>query len=143
MMKFHLIIDVLLQNQNIFDSLNIRYPDLSTDLNSARENSQCQCKRRVIMYLQEKYDTNLEEKEYITNLINSEEFVVKNIEFIMQDHERINNALGKVYKIQKEENYFAKFLEELKENNLHHFVRSFSVVDKEDYIEVYLLGWKF
>lgn len=143
MIKLHLILDVLLNNQQIFESLNTRYPNLSNDLNSAKENSQCHCRRRVIEFIQEKYDTDPEEKEYIDNLINSQDFVKKNIDFIIQDHDRINNALGKVYKIEKTDNYYAKFLDELKEKNLHHFIRSLSIVDKGEYIEVYLLGWKF
>ena len=141
-MKFHLILDPLLRNQNIFQKLKEKYPEIIDDLDSAKDNTQCSCRGRVAAFLYKKYNEEPEEKSFIDDLINSDILVLKGIEAILGEHQRINDILGKVHVLEKKDNYYQDFLNYLENNMIHHFVRSFSVVDKGDKVEIYLLGWK-
>lgn len=141
-MNFNLILDILLHNDEAFSKLIEKYPNLASDLNSAKTNQQCSCRNRVVNYLQNVYSSDNNEKMFLDSLVVINPTVEFSIKATVEEYNRAVDGLGKVYTLKKKENFYKDFLENLKTQRLYYYVRSLSIVDKGDEVDIYLVGWR-
>ena len=147
--------DIFLKNENFFNSLRNKFPDILADLTSSRDNSNCSCKSRVKAYLTNKNNTT--EKDYFDNLIKEEEFAkiltenktqIENSQLLPPMHPfpgqniyapMINpmNGKGRVFKIGKTPEDWEALSKKIAERGI--VFRSFSIVEKEKEIMVYFI----
>ena len=130
----------------IFDALLNKYPEIKEDLYSSREHIDCECRRRVVNFLNEKIK-NQEDAVFFENLINNPDPKVKaykkeiDVEYefdkkSFEEQTRRRTNAKKIYKINKDEkawNEFSKFVEENVE------FKSFFILEKIDYLEIRFL----
>jgi hypothetical protein len=139
-MKFYLILQTLLENDVTFDRLKERYKEILADLVSARNQPDCACRNKVLNFLEVKYKVS-EEKTFLDELIDDNS--VRDIVIdILNEDEEVNRILKTPHLIKKEDGYYEKFLNKLQETNAHHYVRSISVIDKGEFVEMFLFGYK-
>jgi hypothetical protein len=139
-MKFYLILQPLLENDVTFDKLKERYKEILADLVSARNKPDCSCRNRVLNFLEVKYKVP-EEKAFLNELIDDNSIRDIVIDILNEDEE-VNRALKTPHLIKKEDGYYEKFLNKLQETNVHHYVRSINIVDRGDFVEIFLFGYK-
>lgn len=153
--------DTLLKNDAFFNSLKDKFPEILADLTSARDNPNCTCKNKVQSYLRSSYK---KDKEFFDNFINISEIkdlLEKNKEklsttsygklptvafppgvpmpFTEKQHYNpsLPRTIGRVFEIGKTEEDWKNFVEKLYEEKI--LLRSFSIVEKEDKLIVYLI----
>jgi len=115
--------------------LKDRYPDILADLVSAKSNSNCSCRGRVIAYITQKYGTDTE-RVFLDGIFSNETVVRNAADQIKQNQEKITNTLsGKIFTLMKKDNYW----EEFTQTAANKMFRSFSIVDKGDSVDVYFL----
>lgn len=130
----------------IFDALLNKYPEIKEDLYSSREHIDCECRRRVVNFLNEKIK-NQEDAIFFENLINNPDPKVKaykkeiDVEYefdkkSFEEQTRKKTNSKKIYKINKDEkswNEFSKFVEENVE------FKSFFILERADCLEIRFL----
>ena len=139
-MKFYLISRVLIENEKTFNLLKSKYKEILADLISAKDKPSCSCNNRIISFLEEKYK-NQEDKKFIDSLI-EDDSVKDVITEILNDDQEINQILNTPHLIKKEEGYYEKFLKFLVEKGADNYVRSLSVIDRGDSVEIFVFGYK-
>jgi hypothetical protein len=140
--------DVILRDNTIFDEIKKKYPELEIDLLSSRDNPNCECKQRVINYLTTKLNVK-EDEFFLTNLINSDnakklreeinenwKFIIEQETFKQQNVSLEFSSPGKIYKVEKSDEAWLEFITKIRASLQF---QSFSVVDKETYLEVYFI----
>lgn len=139
-MKFDLILTILLENEDVFHALKKRYHTILADLISARDNSNCSCRGRVLSFLEEKYKDETE-KRFIDDLIQNSK--LKDIvDKIFKEDQDINAILSVPHILEKQEGYYKRFLDFLQEKQAHHYIRSINIIDHGKHVEVFLFGFK-
>ena len=140
--------DIIIQNEDVFNEVKNKYPELEIDLSSSKENPNCQCKNKVIEYLTVKLNLK-DDESFLKNLINAEKFnqirndIDKNWEFIIEqrnDQEKNKSfefsTPGKIYKVEKNDQAWLNFVTKIRASLMF---QSFSVLDKETHLEVYFI----
>lgn len=131
---------ILLEVDDSFNLLKNKYNEISDDLSSSRENPSCECGKRVINFLNEKYIADDESKKFIEELfdINEVKVLVSGLE-----EERVNyeneekNVLTQVYKVGLKSEDWRNFYDLVNEKNIN--FKNFSVLQKDDHLEVRFL----
>jgi len=139
-------LDLLVKNEKIFEALKAKYPDILADLTSAKFNPTCSCRGRVSAHLNKKYAEG--DKDFIDFLLNMEEIkeqkasidkAVKEIED--KTKQRIQDAKDvsttNIYQVPKGPKAWEDFNKFVSEKGIP--FRSFSVLDKGEFLEVYFL----
>lgn len=143
--------NTFIKNDNFFNSLKDKFPEILADLTSSRNNPNCSCKNRVKAHLHSKLQS---EAEYFNTLLNNEEIKKiieeKNTEIQttqfkdpMEEHMRMmrenmfKNSGGKVFEIGKTEQDWQNLCKRLEIERI--VFKSFSVVEKEDKLVVYFV----
>lgn len=139
-------LDILVKNEKIFESLKNKYPEILADLTSSKFNPTCSCRGRVATFLSKKYVEG--DKDFLDFLLNLEEVKdlklqvdesIKKME-IEKNKALLNireNSISNIYQVPKGPKGWEDFTKFVVEKNI--MFRSFSVVDKNDYLEVYFL----
>lgn len=139
-------LDILVKNEKIFESLKNKYPEILADLTSSKFNPTCSCRGRVATFLNKKYVEG--DKDFLDFLLNLEEVKdlklqvdesIKKME-IEKNKALLNireNSISNIYQVPKGPKGWEDFTKFVVEKNI--MFRSFSVVDKNDYLEVYFL----
>ena len=142
---------ILIKNDNFFDAVKIKFPDILADLTSSRNNPNCSCKNRVKAYLNSKLES---ENEFFNNLINNEPIKslietnkqeIHNSQAInpMEQHMKMmrenmfKNSGGRIFEIGKSEEDWKNLCKTLEDQKF--LFKSFSVVEKEDKLIVYFI----
>lgn len=139
-------LDILVKNDKIFEALKNKYPEILADLTSSKFNPTCSCRGRVINYLAKKYVEG--DKDFIDFLLNLDEIKALKIQIDdsikKKEEERVKavsvakeNSISNIYQVPKGPKGWEDFTKFITERNV--MFRSFSVVDKGDYLEVYFL----
>ena len=139
-------LDILVKNEKIFEALKSKYPDILADLTSSKFNPTCSCRGRVTAFLNKKYTEG--DKDFIDFLLNLEEIKIQKLqidESIKKMEAERNktiaaireNSISNIYQVPKGPKGWEDFTKFVVEKNI--MFRSFSVVEKNDYLEVYFL----
>lgn len=131
---------VLIENDSSFNALKESFPKILEDLISAKDNPSCECNKRVFEYLFKEYQENKKSKKVIDNL-----FKLKEIDEIITELEKHRaqfekdtvEKITKIYKIGKSEKDWAEFYKTVEEKQI--YFRSFSVLEKDDHLEIRFL----
>ena len=131
-------VQALVNNNDTFEALKSRYTEMLADLVSFKNNPNCSCKARVNTFIAKKYMEIPEEKTFIDELIknpniaNSYDALSK----IMTSRTgNIRNLSGQIFKVPKGDEGWAALSRDI----AGAMFRSFNVVDRGDYSEVYFL----
>jgi hypothetical protein len=134
-------IRLFLNEKNPFDILYETYPEIRQDLTSARELVDCQCRSRVIIFLEEKIK-NKDDFNLINSLLILPEVQAFKKElddefeqeiFELEKKIRRQNNARKIYNVSKDEEGWIQFIDYAKENIEF---KCFSIIEREDYLEV-------
>lgn len=139
-------LDILVKNEKIFESLKNKYPEILADLTSAKFNPTCSCRGRVATHLNKKYTEG--DKDFIDFLLNLEEVKEQKekIDKLLKEMEEKNKAkleaskdssISNIYQVPKGPKGWEDFHKFVNEKGMP--FRSFSILDKGDYLEVYFL----
>lgn len=139
-------LDILVKNEKIFESLKNKYPEILADLTSAKFNPTCSCRGRVATHLNKKYTEG--DKEFIDFLLSVEEIKEQKekIDVLLKEMEEKNKAraevakdssISNIYQVPKGPKGWEDFSKFVNEKGMA--FRSFSVVDKGEFLEVYFL----
>jgi len=142
--------NTFIKNDNFFNSLKEKFPEILADLTSSRNNPNCSCKNRVKNHLQSKL---VSDANYFENLLNEEEFKkiveeksneIEATQFNpMEEHMRMmresmfKNSGGKIFEIGKTEKDWNNLCKKLESDKVS--FKSFSVVDHQDKLVVYFI----
>jgi len=137
--QFGFYVPILVENDQSWERLKAKYPEILADLTSSRFNPTCSCRNRVASFLNEKFNSSEEDRKYLGQLFLIPEIAEKAIN-IINDHQSQQAAyenFPKVHTIKRGENSWKEFLNHLNKNNFH--ITSFSVLNKdEEHVTVYL-----
>ena len=115
--------------------LKDKYPDILADLVSAKSNSNCSCRGRVVSYISTKYKIDTE-RVFLDKIFSNQEIITNASDQIKQNQDKLNSSLsGKIFSLMKKDNYW----EEFTQTASNKMFRSFSIVDKGDFVDVYFL----
>lgn len=131
---------VLIDNDSAFNILKESFPQILEDLTSAKDNPSCECNKRVFEFLFKEYQENKKSKKIIDNLFKSKEIneIITELEKHRVQFEKDTiEKITKIYKVGKSEKDWADFYKMVEEKQI--FFRSFSVLEKNDYLEVRFL----
>jgi len=139
-------LDILVTNEKIFEALKAKYPDILADLTSAKFNPTCSCRGRVSAHLNKMYAEG--DKDFIDFLLNMEEIKENKtkLEKIIKENEEANKqklenakdtSVNNIYQVPKGPKAWEDFSKFVNEKGIP--FRSFSVVDKGEFLEVYFL----
>lgn len=139
-------LDVLVKNEKIFEALKSKYPDILADLTSSKFNPNCSCRGRVSSHLNKKYAEG--DKDFIDFLLNLEDVKgeKEKVDKILKEMEDKNKArieaskdssISNIYQVPKGPKGWEDFHKFVNEKAMP--FRSFSVLDKGDYLEIYFL----
>jgi hypothetical protein len=131
-------IQALVNTHDTFEALKNRYTEVLADLVSFKNNPNCSCKARVNGFLTKKYTEVPEEKAFIDELIKNPE-VIRSYDTLSKMPQmrpgNIRNLSGQIFKVPKGDEGWAALSRDI----AGAVFRSFNVVDKGDYSEVYFL----
>jgi hypothetical protein len=93
---------VVVTNETAFVALLNKYPKITQDLISGRDNQDCECNSRVSKFLIEEYESNNESKEFLDKVVLSDEII--QAATIWENREKdfrqkTFDFYGKVYKV--------------------------------------------
>lgn len=132
-------LDALVKNDEVFESLKNRYPEILADIVSSRENPNCGCRNRTANHLAKKYIENDQEKAYIESILSRQDVIDSSQQIEKQIQENIakNTYPKSKYILSKGEESWNAFANWMKANNVQ--FKSFSVVEKDTHLEVYVI----
>jgi hypothetical protein len=131
-------IQALVNNNDTFEALKSRYTEILADLVSFKSNPNCSCKARVNGFIARRYMEAPEEKTFIDELIKNPEIVKSydTLSKIMTSRPgNIRNLSGQIFKVPKGDEAWAA----LSRDTAGAAFKSFHVLDRGDYSEVYFL----
>jgi hypothetical protein len=139
-------LDILVKNEQIFEALKNKYPDILADLTSAKFNPTCSCRGRVAAHLNKKYTEG--DKDFIDFLLNMDGIKEQKIALdkLIKEAEEKNKqqvqeakdvSITNIYQVPKGPKAWEDFNKFVNEKGIP--FRSFSVVDKGEFLEVYFL----
>jgi len=137
-------LEIFLTDISIFTSISKKYPEIKDDLNSSRENVHCDCRKRVVTFLNEKLKIK-EDLIFLEDLLNNNSIAIlkkqidEKFKIEKQNYELYiskREAGKKIYKINKDEKSWQDFFE-FAENNIN--FRDAFLLEKEDYLEIRFL----
>lgn len=139
-------LDVLVKNEKIFEALKAKYPDILADLTSAKFNPNCSCRGRVSTHLNKKYTEG--DKDFIDFLLNLEEIKEQKIaidKLVKESEDKIKQraedakdaSTTNIYQVPKGPKAWEDFNKFVNEKGIP--FRSFSVLDRGEFLEVYFL----
>ena len=140
-------LDILVKNEKIFEALKNKYPEILADLTSAKFNPTCSCRGRVATHLNKKYEEG--DKDFIDFLLNMDELKEQKavIDKIIKDNEEKlkakaidvskDTSVSNIYQVPKGPKAWEDFNKFVNEKGIT--FRSFSVVDKGEFLEIYFL----
>ena len=131
-------VQALVNNNDTFEALKSRYTEMLADLVSFKNNPNCSCKARVNAFIAKKYMEIPEEKIFIDELIKNPDVVrsYDALSKIMTSRTgNIRNLSGQIFKVPKGDEGWAALSRDI----AGAMFRSFNVVDRGDYSEVYFL----
>jgi len=139
-------LDILVKNEKIFEALKAKYPDILADLTSAKFNPNCSCRGRVSAHLNKKYVEG--DKDFIDFILNMEEIKEQKatMDKIIKESEEANRqklenakdiSISNIYQVPKGPKAWEDFNKFVNEKGIP--FRSFSVLDKGEFLEVYFL----
>jgi hypothetical protein len=142
---------ILIKDDNFFDAIKVKFPDILADLTSSRNNPNCSCKNRVKAYLNSKLESeneffsNLISNEPIKSLIETNKQEIVNSQTInpMEQHMKMmrenmfKNSGGRIFETGKTEQDWKNLCKTLEDQKF--LFKSFSVVEKEDKLIVYFI----
>jgi len=137
---------LILNESILFDILLNKYPEIKEDLYSSREYIDCECRRRVTNFLNEKIK-NQEDAVFFENLINNSDPKVKaykkeiDVDYELdkksfEEQTRKRTNAKKIYKINKDEKAWEEFSRFVEENVEF---KSFFILEKIEYLEIRFL----
>jgi hypothetical protein len=138
--KLHTFVPALVEVDESWEALKNRYPQMLADLTSAKYNSNCSCRTRVGSFLNEKYQSSKEEKDFILKLFSIPALIEKSTPIIKDTKERENayKNFPRIHTVKKGDDSWADFVKFLEKN--HFDPRAFSVLDNNNgTITVYLM----
>lgn len=137
--KLHSYVPALVEVDESWEALKTRYPQILADLTSSKFNPNCSCRQRVGSFLNEKYESSEDEKQFILKLFSIPKVVEKSAEVLVSSRrrEKAYQEFPRVHSVPKGEQAWADFLKFLEKNDFH--PQSFSVVDKGETVTVYLM----
>lgn len=132
-------LDALVKNDEVFESLKNRYPEILADIVSSRENPNCGCRSRTANHITKKYIENEQEKAYIESLLSRQDVIdhSEQIEKQIQENVAKHTYPKSKYILSKGDDSWNAFANWMKTNNIQ--FKSFSVVEKENHLEVYVI----
>lgn len=132
-------LDALVKNDEVFESLKNRYPEILADIVSSRENPNCGCRNRTATHLTKKYIENDQEKAFIDSILSRQDVIdhSNQIEKEIQENISKNTYPKSKYILSKGDDSWNAFANWMKTNNVQ--FKSFSVVEKETHLEVYVI----
>jgi uncharacterized protein YukE len=138
MNNLHYHVDALVQNDTAFEALKNRYSDMLADITSARTNPTCSCRGRLGKYLQEKFEGDQADKDFIALLLKLPGVAekVEETDKAIEAAEKARNEQKMFHVISKGGDSWNAFVQYLRSQNIQY--TSFSVVEKETQLEVYL-----
>ena len=148
-MNISYYLDILVKNEKIFEALKNKYPEILADLTSAKFNPTCSCRSRVSAFLNKKYTED--DKDFIDFLLNMEEIkeskekmdsIIKEKEAKLEQENQQNNdpkdvGVTHIYQVPKGPKAWEDFNKFVNERGIP--FRSFSILEKPDYLEIYFL----
>lgn len=138
--KLHSFVPPLMEVDQAWEALKNKYPQILADLTSAKFNPNCSCRGRVGSFLNEKYESSAEDKDFIFKLFSISEVAQKSEEIVKEIRKRelaVEN-FPKIHVVEKGEAAWKNFLEHLKNNDFE--PRGFSVVNRDEKtLNVYLM----
>ena len=138
--NWHLYVGPLVENESTWEALKLRYPQILADLTSSKTNPTCSCRGRVASYLNEK-SADENELNFLTNLMGAPEVaakIKKNEEDFKVSQEKTKN-FPKIHSVGKTSEDWVNFIKYLEDNNFKEHIKSFSLLEKNDHILVYLM----
>jgi hypothetical protein len=139
-------LDMLVKNEKIFEALKVKYPDILADLTSSKYNPTCSCRGRVAGHLNKKYTEG--DKDFIDFLLNMDEIKEQKIAMdkLVKEAEEDNKkrlqeakdiSTANIYQVPKGPKAWEDFNRFVNEKGIP--FRSFSVLDRGEFLEVYFL----
>jgi len=137
---------LILNESILFNILLNEYPEIKEDLYSSREYIDCDCRRRVVNFLNEKIK-NQKDAVFFENLINNPDPKVKaykkeiDVDYELdkksfEEQTRKRTNAKKIYKISKDEESWCEFKKFVEENIEF---KSFFILEKAGYLEIRFL----
>lgn len=139
-------LDILVRNEKIFEALKNKYPEILADLTSSKFNPSCTCRGRVGTFLNKKYEEGDKDfLDFLLSLDDIKEEKSKIDEAIKKREEdrkvkvetQLENATTHIYQVPKGPKGWEDFNKFVNEKGI--IFRAFSVVEKDNYLEVYFL----
>jgi hypothetical protein len=136
--QLQIYVQALVNTNDTFEALKNRYTETLADLVSFKNNPNCSCKARVNAFIAKKYMEIPEEKAFIDELIKNPD-VVRSYDTLSKlppsRPGNIRNLSGQIFKVPKGDEGWAALSRDI----AGAMFRSFNVVDRGDYSEVYFL----
>lgn len=145
-MNITVYLDLLVKNEKIFEALKNKYPEILADLTSSKFNPTCSCRGRVGTFLNKKYEEG--DKDFIDFILSLDEIKEEKSkidEAIKRQEEnrkvqvidKLENGTNHIYQVPKGPKGWEDFNKFVHEKGI--IFRGFSIVEKENYLEVYFL----
>lgn len=138
--KLHSFVGPLVEVDEVWEALKTRYPQILADLTSSKFNPNCSCRNRVGSFLNEKYESSDEEKNFILKLFTIQAVIEKSSSILkdIRAKESAYKNFPRIHVVKKGETAWNDFVKFLEKNNFD--PRAFSVLDNNnDTITVYLM----
>lgn len=126
------VLTILIKNNEIFNVLQLDFPDILADLVSFKNNPNCSCKNRLVKYFS---DLLVQNEQILDKYIQDPEYVLAELRSI-QTIRYNNNYSGKIITIPNNESSWRNLSIDI---NSGKFFRAFSVIDKGEELVVYFL----
>ena len=131
---------VVVTNETAFVALLNKYPKITQDLISGRDNQDCECNSRVSKFLIEEYESNNEAKEFLDKVVLSDEIIQAATIWENREKEfrqKTFDFYGKVYKVGLSDEDWLNFFKMIQNQRIQY--NSFSIVQKDEHLEVRFL----
>lgn len=124
-------ITLLVRDNDTFDLIKNDFPAILADLITFKSNPNCTCRSKVFKFFTEEVQKN---SEVLNKYVKNQEEFAKEISKIVEQRNS-NNYSGKVIKIENTEEAWKSLTQQL----VGKAFRTFSVIEKEGQLWVYLL----
>lgn len=124
-------LSIIIRNESSFEELKNDFPDTLADLITFKNNPNCSCKGRVVKFFTEKLE---KDPEILNKYIKDSESLKLELDQLSKQ-KQLNNYSGRIVTLPKNEESWKNFSEEMRNK----FFRSFTVVEKENELVIYIL----
>lgn len=125
------LLGILVKDESAFEMIGTDHPKILADWVSFKNNPNCTCRGKVTKYFSDLFD---KDPNVLNKYIKNEQIVEAELKRLL-DARQLNNYVGRIFRVEKNEDAWKKFSESVNGK----MFRSFSVLEKEDHVMVYFL----